>query len=864
MMLFLAGEWRRLHQLSTPKVSKSTRPSVPTATRVIAKAKEGNLSAATQALKAMPPAPATMESAQKLKAKHPPRKRDIDVEVDQERQSLFDFDDFQKTVRSLPKSKAPGNSGMKYEFFRGLIASKTSMELLFRVCHSWSLAEDDTIADELRPWIFGGRLLGLSKPDNDVRPISMGEALVKLTAKCIITGQKEEMTEFFPKGHQFGVAFSGGTEFFAKLVSVLREELTEHVFMSLDFANAFNSVSRASIAEELKKHFPQLLPWFMQMYGHTSNLVFGLRDGEVVILNSAEGDQQGDPLAPFYFALAIQAGIYEIREVMKNDDKFADLFAYLDDSQFCIHYSKVKEYFALAEPIFASRGLTLNVKKTEILASPALIAAEGKSWKPKEAKLFVEGNKMLGVPVGSDEFIRGYLAEKIEKTRKTVEDIVALGDAQISFLLLRVCVPPRMIHLLRNVEPRLTAPFAQQFDAILRSALGRIAQIELEEDSLPWLQARLRLSHGGAGFLCAEWNADIAYAASWASFAQNEARLKLLQEPHSLSRLEYGTSPLALSLHEVESLLRSSGLEKLPSIWNPLSTVATNKLQYQLYGKKVTEMRTVLLNRCSVEHLQWLTSKSTYGANRWLYVVPAAPEFVMSSMDFVDALRYHLGLGPRAISNREALSGKLCACGRFVFDPQSDPFSHFLHLEMCAKLGGRTRRHDSLVSLFARFCEACGHAAQVEPKSLFVDVLGSIKSQKRGDALVPDLVNGLPTLTDVSITNPCQSRELTSTSLKPFHAANTRFRQKESKYRTLCNQAGLQFLPLIFESTGAIHPRVIEVIADLSAAYKDQYDAPHWTSRTPEDYWLNRFSVQLQLDLARYVRTLAAQATYIP
>ena len=66
--------------------------------------------------------------------------------------------------------------------------------------------------------------------------------------------------------------------------------------LKIDFKNAFNSIRRDVILEEIKEEFPELLPFAASTLSEPTDLSFG----EFKIL-SEEGAQQGDPLGPAYF-----------------------------------------------------------------------------------------------------------------------------------------------------------------------------------------------------------------------------------------------------------------------------------------------------------------------------------------------------------------------------------------------------------------------------------------------------------------------------------------------------------------------------------------------------------------------------------
>src|SRR4029077_1467276 len=76
----------------------------------------------------------------------------------------------------------------------------------------------------------------------------------------------------------------------------------DRAFVKLDFSNAFNSLRRDALLEAVALHHPDLLDLALSSYGAPSELWV-----EDSILSSSEGVQQGDPLGPLFFCLALDA-----------------------------------------------------------------------------------------------------------------------------------------------------------------------------------------------------------------------------------------------------------------------------------------------------------------------------------------------------------------------------------------------------------------------------------------------------------------------------------------------------------------------------------------------------------------------------
>ena len=149
------------------------------------------------------------------------------------------------------------------------------------------------------------------KPSEDNKklklpPIGIGMVWPKIISKWILNHYHPYTKDFFEPFH-FGLSKSG----LESITHITKEALQQHpnwVLLRLDLVNAFNTILRKIIFQEVQEHFPFLLPWLCCLYGQSSNLWTKSEDGTFYFpLSSEEGVKQGCTLGSFLFCLAICA-----------------------------------------------------------------------------------------------------------------------------------------------------------------------------------------------------------------------------------------------------------------------------------------------------------------------------------------------------------------------------------------------------------------------------------------------------------------------------------------------------------------------------------------------------------------------------
>ena len=125
-----------------------------------------------------------------------------------------------------------------------------------------------------------------------------------------------------------------------------------------------------------------------QCYSQSSSLRFGHE-----VLNSSEGVQQGDPIGPLLFALALQPVIVQLGNIQGLDLAFS----FLDDLVLG------GKQLAVAAGITYLKNFCINISICELV--PVIAdGREGITW-----FLFVQ--RLLGMPIGTAEYCQLFTAK---------------------------------------------------------------------------------------------------------------------------------------------------------------------------------------------------------------------------------------------------------------------------------------------------------------------------------------------------------------------------------------------------------------------------------------------------------------------
>ena len=674
--------------------------------------------------------------------------------------------DVVRALQSFPNGTAPGPSSLRANHLKEAVFCPSPIRSEFALKGLVGIVNllcAGRVPRCILPFLCGASLLACQKKDGGFRPIAIGEVLRRLTSKCVARAvQSEAVSILSPL--QVGVGIPVGCEAIVHSLTSLLNDCSippeSRCVLLVDFSNAFNSIDRGHMFEEARARTPSISPWLECCYGSQPLLFLG----EHTILSCC-GVQQGDPLGPLGFALAL----HPIVERIKREVPGLLLNSwYLDDGTLCGSPSDIHSALAIIEADGPSRGLFLNRNKSHLFI-PAEASCDY-SFFPPEIPVSNGGFRLLGSPFGPASFCTSLALKRVEKIRDTLDSLKSLQDSQIQSTLLRSCLAlPKFSFALRTCAPQLIEPALTAFDGTMRDALSDIAGGPIPEWS--WLKASLPVSMGGLGLRRALFYAPTAYIGSWQKC-----------KPLISDILRHSPAPPSVFPGCVAALAASAGRPE----WLSLQDIDVPLTQRALSKSVDLALFDTLLDSAPDSRSRALTlSCSIPHAGDWLNVIPSrALGLHFLDREFRVCLQYWLDLPIFSETSK-------CSICHVAADLFGD------HHVGCGGNGDRIFRHDSIRD--AIFSAA--QSAALAPRKEFPSLIPGCQSRP-ADVFLPHWDRGLPAALDISVISTLQQRTVQGAAETQGYALSVCEERKMAAHATSCRAVGVSFIPLAVESLG--------------------------------------------------------------
>ena len=349
-------------------------------------------------------------------------------------------------IKSFPNGTSPGPSGLRASHLKeGITCPSPTIRanLLNTLSDFVNLLSQGKVPAEIVPHLCGALLLGTRKKSagGGIRPIAVGEVMRRLVSKCLAQSVRQSAHSHLSP-LQLGVGTSNGAEAIVHAVrSVLQSDSfpnSNKYVLQLDFSNAFNTISRDHMFASVRSHLPSISSWLELCYHSSPFLHFGDR-----IILSKCGVQQGDPLGPLGFAMALHPLILHVQEQVP--DLVLNAW-YLDDGTLCGSAEDLLKGLEILDSAAPTYVLSLNRSKC-LFYSPS----DDSFILHPDVPTTHEGFSLLGAPIGPPEFCNQYVLRKAEQALDIVPLLSSLQDSQMAITLLRSCWPfSKLSYLLRS------------------------------------------------------------------------------------------------------------------------------------------------------------------------------------------------------------------------------------------------------------------------------------------------------------------------------------------------------------------------------------------------------------------------------
>ncbi|CAK9081723.1 132 kDa protein [Durusdinium trenchii] len=308
------------------------------AQRAIHLTRLGELSRARQALLAEPLAPGDEATHQRLTdptARPQQAYQAIDTDLLQWNPATPAAIPAQLFLTNLARAKkgaAPGPSGLTAEIAKLLLDDAAASHSFQQVCHRLATAD---IPATIAAAIGLGRMVAIRKASGGVRGLVVGDFLRRLVARSLAQHYATDF-EAACHPHQYALSTRAGTEALFHTLQLTTE--TDHLqtVLSVDGIGAYDHVSRTAMLRGLANsantpHAQAALPFARLFYSQPSTYLWtddSDDHGQTHPITQAEGGEQGDPLMPALFSLALDFALRAFQADLLPGER---VMAFLDD-----------------------------------------------------------------------------------------------------------------------------------------------------------------------------------------------------------------------------------------------------------------------------------------------------------------------------------------------------------------------------------------------------------------------------------------------------------------------------------------------------------------------------------------------------
>lgn len=751
------------------------------------KMRQGKVSSALRAMEAEQAGgvlPLTRETINLLEEKHPPPSEDEGLRLPGRHQTpnsvIYEMITGELVwKKSLQTHGSAGPSGLDAKGWRRLLSSTYCGSAADDLCSALAALARKLAATSCRhvDALTACRLIPLDK-NPGCRPIGVGEVLRRVIGKCIMAVVKEDVRRAAGNLQVCAGQQAGGEAAIHAMREIFGRAECEAVLL-VDAKNAFNTMNRKTMLHNIKIKCPSLAMYVENTYKEPSDMyIVSDSKNRVKVLQSKEGTTQGDPVAMAMYAI----GLSVLQDEISYENTNVKQVAYADDLSGAGKITDLREWWKLINEKGPVIGYTPNATKSVLIVKPELFDRGVEIFQDSGVIITKEGQRHLGAVIGTEEFKKEYIGEKVNEWAKEVEVLsdMARTEPHAAYSAYTHGLQHRWSFVMRTIPgiSPLLRPLENSIRNSFLPAMVRSRALGDDERALLTLPPRL----GGMGITSPEKLADVEHQNS-ISLTKSLTEKIIAQDAHG----------------EVDQW----------TITEQRRIISNNRQQTQ------RDTLEALKNTMPANMTRKIHTAQEPGASNWLTSLPIrAKGFSLNKQEFLDAVALRYGWPVEGLPNT-------CACG------SPNDVNH----TMTCKTGGFVCiRHDEVRDLTANMLREVCHDVSTEPTLLPLEGeqmqyrTANITNEARVDISARGFwTRGQKAFADIRIFDPMAAchREL---SLEAAHQRNEREKIRAYDERIREVDQG-SFTPLVFTTSGGMGPKAkcfYARLAELIAEKKHQ------------------------------------------
>ena len=618
------------------------------------------------------------------------------------------------------------------------------------------------------------RLVPLDK-NPGTRPVGIGEVPRRIIGKAVLSVIKPDIMKA-AGATQMCAGQKGGIEaIIHSMIELFADDETDAILL-VDATNAFNTINRAVALHNIRHICPPLSTFLINVYRKPARLFVagGLE------LESREGTTQGCPAAMAMYALAVTPLIDQLRPEKQEAKRKLIQAWYADDSQAADNLCAIKKWWDALIAAGPGYGYYPNPKKCHLIVKPHMLAEAKKIFEGTGVNVVRGGKRDLGAAIGSAEFVKSFLQQKVDAWVGQVEVLSRIAQCK-----------PHAAHagFIHGLKSKWI--FSQRTMQCLQSHIAPLERV-IRFKFLPALT--------GEKFMSDDERELYALPARWGGLA--------IANPVQDSLKVFNDS--MLYTEQLQALILSSSKELVIDEEKQADIIKNIRAGRE---KSHSDIFDKLYAKASPMNQKLMLLAKEKGASCLFTVLPLEKFDLAfkSKRDFRDLVRLRYGKPIHGLPDH-------CSCGaQYSLD----------HSQQCKTGGFIHMRHDSARDIFAASCAQVFKDVEVEPllEPLSGEVM-KLKSANTSDNARADVrVNGFwgkrrNAFFDVRIFYP-MANSLKSQTLDTLYKKFAKSKKRE--YAQRLNEVNdADFTPLIMSSTGGMGAELQIALKHLARKIADK------------------------------------------